>query len=409
MVDSQTFVIVGASLAGAKAAETLRAEGFDGRIVLVGDEPVRPYERPPLSKGYLRGEVGFDDAAVHAEGFYEDQSIELLTSTTVTAIDPTSKVVTLDPGGSLPYDQVLLSTGAAPRSLSIPGSELAGIHYLRSIESCDALRGALETAERVVVVGGGWIGSEVAASARQLGKDVAMVEAAHVPLERVLGTEVGTIFKDLHTDHGVELHLGVGVEAFRGMDSAEEVVLADGTAVNGDLFVVGVGVIPRTELAEGACLELNNGVIVDEYLATSVPGIWAAGDVANAYHPVLGSRIRLEHWSAALNQGPVAAKNMVGQKAAYTKIPYFFSDQYDLGMEYSGYAVDWDTLVFRGDQERREFIAFWLAQGRVVAGMNVNVWDVADQIASLVGSKRVVDVGQLEDPDIDLATLAGDR
>ncbi len=409
MVDSQTFVIVGASLAGAKAAETLRAEGFDGRIVLVGDEPVRPYERPPLSKGYLRGEVGFDDAAVHAEGFYEDQSIELLTSTTVTAIDPTSKVVTLDPGGSLPYDQVLLSTGAAPRSLSIPGSELAGIHYLRSIESCDALRGALETAERVVVVGGGWIGSEVAASARQLGKDVAMVEAAHVPLERVLGTEVGTIFKDLHTDHGVELHLGVGVEAFRGMDSAEEVVLADGTAVNGDLFVVGVGVIPRTELAEGAGLELNNGVIVDEYLATNVPGIWAAGDVANAYHPVLGSRIRLEHWSAALNQGPVAAKNMVGQKAAYTKIPYFFSDQYDLGMEYSGYAVDWDTLVFRGDQERREFIAFWLAQGRVVAGMNVNVWDVADQIASLVGSKRVVDVGQLEDPDIDLATLAGDR
>jgi 3-phenylpropionate/trans-cinnamate dioxygenase ferredoxin reductase subunit len=409
MVDSQTFVIVGASLAGAKAAETLRAEGFDGRIVLVGDEPVRPYERPPLSKGYLRGEVGFDDAAVHAEGFYEDQSIELLTSTTVTAIDPTSKVVTLDPGGSLPYDQVLLSTGAAARSLSIPGSELAGIHYLRSIESCDALRGALETAERVVVVGGGWIGSEVAASARQLGKDVAMVEAAHVPLERVLGTEVGTIFKDLHTDHGVELHLGVGVEAFRGMDSAEEVVLADGTAVNGDLFVVGVGVIPRTELAEGAGLELNNGVIVDEYLATSVPGIWAAGDVANAYHPVLGSRIRLEHWSAALNQGPVAAKNMVGQKVAYTKIPYFFSDQYDLGMEYSGYAVDWDTLVFRGDQERREFIAFWLAQGRVVAGMNVNVWDVADQIASLVGSKRVVDVGQLEDPDIDLATLAGDR
>jgi 3-phenylpropionate/trans-cinnamate dioxygenase ferredoxin reductase subunit len=187
------------------------------------------------------------------------------------------------------------------------------------------------------------------------------------------------------------------------------VVLADGTAVHGDLFVVGVGVIPRTELADGAGLELNNGVIVDEYLATSVPGIWAAGDVANAYHPVLGARIRLEHWSAALNQGPVAAKNMVGQKVAYTKIPYFFSDQYDLGMEYSGYAVDWDTLVFRGDQERREFIAFWLAQGRVVAGMNVNVWDVADQIASLVASKRVVDVGQLEDPDIDLATLAGDR
>jgi len=408
MADNQTFVIAGASLAGAKAAETLRNEGFDGRIVLVGDEPVRPYERPPLSKGYLRGEVDFDAAAVHSASFYGERSIELLTSTSVTAIDPTSKVVTLDPGGALAYDHILLSTGATPRVLSIPGSELAGIHYLRTIESCDALRSALDHAERVVVVGGGWIGSEVAASARQLGKDVAMVEAAQVPLERVLGTEVGKIFKDLHADHGVELHLGVGVEAFRGAGSAEEVVLTDGTAVHGDLFVVGVGVTPRTELADGTGLEVNNGVIVDEYLATSMPGIWAAGDVANAYHPVLGAHIRLEHWSAALNQGPVAAKNMVGQRVPYTKIPYFFSDQYDLGMEYSGYATDWDSLAFRGDRDSREFIVFWLSQGRVLAGMNVNVWDVADQIASLVASKRIVDVRQLEDPGIDLASLAGD-
>ncbi|MHB8680869.1 MAG: NAD(P)/FAD-dependent oxidoreductase [Acidimicrobiales bacterium] len=407
MASNHPFVIVGASLAGAKAAETLRSEGFDGRIVLVGEEPVRPYERPPLSKRYLRGEVGFDDAAVHAESFYEEQGIELLTSTTVTAIDSARKVVTLEPGGTLPYDQLLLSTGATPRSLSIPGSGLAGIHYLRSIESCDALRGALDGASRVVVVGAGWIGSEVAASARQMGKDVAMIEAAQVPLERVLGTEVGAIFKNLHADHGVELHLGVGVEAFSGADSVEEVVLADGTAVPGDLFVVGVGVAPRTELAEGAGLVLDNGVVVDEHMAASVPGIWAAGDVANAFHPVFGVRIRLEHWSAALNQGPVAAKNMVGQKTPYTKIPYFFSDQYDLGMEYSGYAVDWDTVVFRGDREKREFIAFWVTQGHVVAGMNVNVWDVADQIASLVASKTVVDLNKLEDPGVDLATLAG--
>jgi 3-phenylpropionate/trans-cinnamate dioxygenase ferredoxin reductase subunit len=236
-----------------------------------------------------------------------------------------------------------------------------------------------------------------------------MIEAARVPLERVLGAEVGSIFKELHAEHGVELHLGVGVEAFRGAGSAEEVVLADGTAVPGDLFVVGVGVTPRTELAEGAGLELANGVVVDEYLATSVPRIWAAGDVANAFHPVFGTRIRLEHWSAALNQGPVAAKNMLGQNAPYTKIPYFFSDQYDLGLEYRGYATDWDTVVFRGDREQREFIAFWLAQGRVMAGMNVNVWDVTDQIASLVALKRlVVDVSRLEDPDTDLATLAQD-
>ena len=258
------------------------------------------------------------------------------------------------------------------------------------------------------MVGGGWIGSEVAASARQLGKDVAMIEAARVPLERVLGAEVGAIFKDLHADHGVELHLGVGVDAFQGAGSAEDVLLADGTAVAGDLFVVGVGVMPRTELAGDAGLDLDNGVVVDEQLATSVPGIWAAGDVANAFHPEFGARIRLEHWSSALNQGPVAAKNMLGQRIAYDKIPYFFSDQYDLGMEYSGYAVDWDSIVFRGDLEQREFIAFWLADGRVVAGMSVNVWDVADPIATLVRSKRTVDVRQLKDPEMDLATLSGD-
>ena len=406
MADDRTFVIVGASLAGAKAAETLRAEGFEGRIVLVGEEPVRPYERPPLSKGYLRGEASFDDAAVHVAGFYADHDIELLTSTIARAIDPTRNEVTVDPGGTVPYDQLLLSTGATPRTLTIPGSNLAGIHYLRTVESCDALRKALDHAQKVVVVGGGWIGCEVAASARQLGKDVALIEAAEVPLERVLGAEVGAIFRDLHADHGVELHLGVGVESFRGTGSAEEVKLADGSAVAGDLFVAGIGVVPRTELADGARLHLDNGVVVDEYLATSVPGIWAAGDVARAFHPVFGTGIRLEHWSSALNQGPVAARNMLGQHVAYDKIPYFFSDQYELGMEYSGFAPDWDSIVFRGDVARREFVAFWLADGRVVAGMNVNVWDVVDPIAALVRSKRAVDVRRLEDPEVDLATLA---
>jgi 3-phenylpropionate/trans-cinnamate dioxygenase ferredoxin reductase subunit len=404
--DNQTFVIAGASLAGAKAAETLRTEGFEGRIVLVGDEPVRPYERPPLSKGYLRGEVGFDAAAVHPEGYYDDHSIELRTSTTITAIDPTMRSVALENGETLPYDQLLLSTGAAPRVLSTPGSDLPGIHYLRSIASCDALRNALAKADRVVVVGAGWIGSEVAASARQLGKDVAMIEAARVPLERVLGNEVGEIFKQLHEDHGVALYLGVGVEGFRGADSVEEVTLSDGTAVPGDLVVVGVGVTPRTGLAEAAGLDIDNGVLVDEYLATSMPGIWAAGDIANAFHPAFGKRIRLEHWSAALNQGPAAARNMLGQKTPYTKIPYFFSDQYDLGMEYSGYATDWDAIVIRGDRAKREFVAFWLAEGRVLAGMNVNTWGVTEQIASLVESKRVVDPRRLEDPDVDISELA---
>jgi 3-phenylpropionate/trans-cinnamate dioxygenase ferredoxin reductase component len=406
MSTQQTFAIAGASLAGAKAAETLRAEGFDGRVVLIGEEAVRPYERPPLSKAYLRGEVGFEKAAVHPEDFYLEHEIELLTSTTVTSIDPAGKQVSLDPGGRLTYDQLLLATGAEPRTLKIPGADLEGIHYLRSLSSCDALREALDRATTVVVVGAGWIGSEVAASARQLGKEVALIEGAQVPLERVLGAEVGTMFRDLHADHGVQLHMGVGVEAFRGSTTAEEVVLADGSVVAGEVFVVGVGVAPRTGLAEAAGLTLDNGVVVDEHLATSAPGIWAVGDVANAYHPIFGTRIRLEHWSSALNQGPAAARNMLGQGVEYARIPYFFSDQYDLGMEYNGFAPRWDEVVFRGDRDGRELIVFWLDQGRVAAGMNVNVWDVSDPIAELVRSKQLIDPRQLADTSVDLALLS---
>jgi len=405
MASHQTFVIAGASLAGATAAGTLRAEGFDGRVVLIGEEPNRPYERPPLSKAYLRGEVDVDSFSVHAEGFYRDHDIELLTSTVVTAVDAKARTVALEDGKNIRFDELLLATGATPRTLSIPGADLAGIHYLRSLSTCDDLRAALSAAEKLVVVGGGWIGSEVAASARQMGKPVAMIEATQVPLERVLGAEVGAMFADLHRDHDVELHMGVGVEAFRGGAAAEQVVLADGTVVNGDVFLVGVGVIPRTELAQSAAVQIDNGVIVDEYLTTSVAGIWAAGDVANAWHPVLERRVRLEHWSAALNQGPVAAKNMLGQQTPYTKIPYFFSDQYDLGMEFSGLATEWDQIVYRGDVHKREVIVFWLDHGRVAAGMNVNVWDVADHIAALVASKRPIGAAQLADPSIDLETL----
>jgi len=405
MATQQTFVIAGASLAGAKAAETLRDEGFTGRIVLIGEEPVRPYERPPLSKTYLRGESTFDSAAVREESFYEDRQIELLKSTTVVDIDPRAKRVTVDPGGELAYDELLLTTGATPRHLSIPGSDLDGMHYLRTVASCDELRRAMDDASRVVVVGGGWIGSEVAASARVLGKEVALVEVAAVPLERVLGAEVGAMFAALQVQHGVDLHLGQGVEAFRGQGAVEEVLLADGTAVAGDLFVVGVGVVPRIELGEKAGVNLDNGIVVDEFLSSSVPGIWAAGDVANAYHPVFGTHIRLEHWSAALNQGPAAARNMLGQRVAYERIPYFFSDQYDLGLEYSGFAPHWDQIVYRGDQDGREVIVFWLDRGTVVAGMNVNVWDVADDIAALVRAKRSVDLGLLSDPAVDLKSL----
>jgi 3-phenylpropionate/trans-cinnamate dioxygenase ferredoxin reductase subunit len=412
MTNERSIVIVGASLAGAKAAEALRTDGFTGRILLCGEEAERPYERPPLSKGYLRGEEASGKVFVHDETFYDRVGIELRQSCRVEAIEPAERQAVLAGGERIGYDQLLLTTGAAPRRLRLAGADLPGVHYLRNLGDSDHLREAIQAAGRIVVIGGGWIGCEVAASARQLGAEVAMVEVSELPLERVLGPELGGFYRDVHADAGVELHLGIGVEALRGSGSVEEVVLADGTVLAAPVVAVGVGVSPRTELAEAAGLTLDNGVVTDEYLATSVAGIYAAGDVAAAWHPVLERRIRLEHWSSALNQGPTAAANMIADiggakdKQPYTKIPYFFSDQYDVGMEYSGLASSWDRIVYRGDPATRQFIAFWLADGRVQAGMNVNIWDVAGPIADIVASRQTVDAGDLADPEIDLAQLA---
>lgn len=402
---TQTFVIVGASLAGAKAAETLRSEGFDGRVVLIGDEARRPYERPPLSKEYLRGEKDFDAAAVHPAGFYDEQDIELHSSSLVTAIDPAAASVTLSSGEQIAYDRLLLATGATPRRLPVPGAELPGVLYLRSADDADTLRQAIGPTAQVVVIGAGWIGAEVAASARQLGAAVAMVELAAVPLERVLGAEVGAIYRDLHASHGVDLHFGVGVEAIVGSKTVEAVRLSDGTELPASAVVVGVGVAPRVELAHAAGLAVEDGVVVDEHLETSVPGIFAAGDVANAFHPRYGTRIRLEHWSAALNQGPAAARAMLGQRVVYDRTPYFFSDQYELGMEYRGWAPDFDEVVFRGDPASGAFLCFWLRHRKVAAAMNANVWDAGDAIEALVRAAQPVDRAHLADPDVDLAGL----
>ena len=403
MPASQTFLIVGASLAGAKAAETLRAEGFDGRVVLLGDEPQRPYERPPLSKEYLRGEKDFDAAAVHSAGFYDEQQIELRASTVVTGVDPGASEVTLSSGERIGYDRLLVATGAAPRRLSVPGADLDGVHYLRSVTDADTLRHAIGPSSEVVVIGAGWIGAEVAASARQLGATVAMVELAAVPLERVLGPEVGAIYRDLHAEHGVDLHFGVGVDALLGSTAVEAVRLSDGTVLSATAVVVGVGVTPRVELAEAAGLGVDNGIVVDEHLQTSAPGVFAAGDVANAFHPRYGTRIRLEHWSAALNQGPVAARNMLGKATVYDRTPYFFSDQYDFGMEYRGWAPSFEQVVFRGEPASRAFIAFWLRHGRVAAAMNANVWDAGESIEALLQAGRPVTPARLADPEVDLA------
>ena len=404
----QTFVIVGAGFAGSKAAETLREEGFDGRIVLVGAEQERPYERPPLSKEYLRGEAE-SKPYVHDESFYTEKEIELRTSTEVERIDPAAGEVSLAGGQTLGFDRLLLATGAESRRLPLPGGELDGVHYLRTTGDSDAIRARIDAGGRLVTIGAGWIGAEVAASAKQRGCDVTILEATELPLERVLGPELGAIYRDIHIDHDVTFQGGARIEAIEGERQVEAVRLADGTRIEADFVVVGVGASPRLGLAKDAGLKVDDGILVDQWLQTSAPNIYAAGDVANAYHPFYDRRLRVEHWSNALHQGPAAARNMLGRQVAYERIPYFFSDQYEVGMEYSGYATDWDQVVFRGEPASREFIAFWIKGNRVLAGMNVNVWDVHDDIRSLIQARSTIDPKRLADPDLPLAELLPDE
>jgi 3-phenylpropionate/trans-cinnamate dioxygenase ferredoxin reductase subunit len=404
MTSKQTFLIVGAGLAGAKAADTLRGEGFDGRVVLLGEEAERPYERPPLSKDFLRGEAE-QEPYVHDAGFYAEEEIELRTSTEVVAIKPGSSEVELAGGQRIAYDALLLATGAEPVRLPIPGGALDGVHYLRDLGDARALGEAFGPGARIAVIGAGWIGAETAASARQKGADVVLIERGEVPLERVLGPDVGVIFRDLHRAHGVEFVAGACVESFEGSSAVEAVALGDGRRVEADHVIVGVGVRPRTSLAEAAGLSIENGVLTDASLRTSVANIYAAGDVANAFHPFYGAHLRVEHWANALNQGPAAARAMLGQDVSYDEIPYFFSDQYDLGMEYGGHSTAWDEVVYRGDVEGRECVVFWLREGRLEAGMNVNVWDVNEPIRELVRSRTELDAERLADPDEPLEGL----
>ena len=405
-MSGQTFIIVGASLAGAKAAEELRTQGFDGRVLLLGSEPERPYERPPLTKDYLRGESPREKVYVHEADFYERQQIELLTNVTAAAIDPARSRITLDDGHELGYDRLLLAMGAEPRRIPVPGADLDGIYYLRTLADCDSLRERLDRGGRVVVVGAGWIGSEFAASARQRGLQVSVVDPLKLPNERIFGPEIGGFYRDVHAQHGVELLLGDGVRCFEGDGTVARVRTAGGRVLECDFAVVGIGVVPRVQLAEQAGLEVDNGVLVDEQLQTSAPGVFAAGDVARAWHPFFGERIRVEHWSNALNQGPAAARAMLGEPVSYDRIPYFFSDQYEVGMEYSGHAPKWDEVVFRGDRNEGEFIAFWLRDGRVIAGMNVNVWDVNEHVQALIRARQPVDLAALTDPGTPLESLS---
>ncbi len=408
MATKPTFVIVGAGLAGARAAETLRADGFDGRLLLLGDEAEQPYERPPLSKAYLRGETDRDSLYVHQDGFYANHEIELRTSTPVSSIAPSGHQLELASGERISYQRLLLATGAAPRRLPVPGADLAGIHYLRTRQDSDVLAAAAARAEHVVVVGTGWIGSEAAASLRQLGRDVTLIGPDTVPLARVLGPEIGGVYRDLHADHGVRLALGTRVAAFRGHGRVEAVVIDEGRTVEGDLVLIGAGAAPRTELAEAAGLPVRNGLLVNEQLeAVGAAGVYAAGDVAAAWHPRYQSYLHVEHWANALNQGPAAARNMLGIPTPYARPPYFYSDQYDLGMEYSGFA----TELGPGGRPRRPGRSRFhrlLAQGPAgLAGMNANVWDVVEPIQALIRGGLPVDPARLADPDIPLDQVTG--
>ncbi len=431
MPEEPTYVIVGASLAGAKAAETLREEGFTGAIVLLGAEPERPYARPDLSKGYLQGKVDKSSLYVHEGHWYGANGVDLWLGVTATAIDRAAKRVqvtgrdavevpggvVLEGGASLPYDRLLLTTGAEPRRLDVAGSELDGVHYLRTAADSEALATALAVppgeGTRVVIVGGGWIGLEVAAAAREKGCGVTVLEPEPVPLYRAIGAELGAVFADLHLAHGVEFRFGESAAELRGRDGRVGAVLtSDGTELPADVVVVAIGAVPQVALAEAASLEVSNGILVDAALRTADPDIFAAGDVANAWHPLLGRRVRVEHWANALHGGPAAARSMLGQEVSYDRVPYFYSDQYDLGMECSGLPEpgSYDQVVYRGDVAAREFIAFWLAGGRVVAGMNVNVWDVTGDIQALIRAGyggTAVEVARLTDPAVPLAEVLG--
>jgi len=385
---ADTFAIVGAGLAGARAAETLRAEGFDGRVVLFGAEAHLPYERPALSKGYLQGTA--DAPFVHPAEWYAEQDVDLRLGTRVTALDAAAHEVETADGDRLRYTKLLLTTGSSVR-------RLADAVTLRTLDDSDRLRAALRPGARVVIVGAGWIGLEVAAAARVAGAEVTVLEQAPAPLLAALGPEMAAVFARLHVEHGVDLRCGVTVRAVRS-----DAVLLDDETIPADLVVAGIGVTPDVDLARAAGLAVDNGVVVDEHLRSSAPDVWAAGDVANAYHPFAGRHVRVEHWANALHQPVVAAQAMLGKDAVYDRLPYFFTDQYDLGMEYTGFGGG--EVVVRGDE--REFVAFWLRDGRLTAAMNVNVWTGVPEIARrLIRAGTRLDPAALADPAVPLEDM----
>jgi 3-phenylpropionate/trans-cinnamate dioxygenase ferredoxin reductase component len=403
---SSMFVIVGASLAGGSAAATLREEGFDGRIVLIGEEPHPPYERPPLSKEYFRGEQPFEDSLVRPVDFYPSNDIETHFGTRATRVDPLDKTVHLSNRDSVVYDKVLIATGSRNRSLPIPGLELGRVYDLRTVEDCDRIRAEIVPGRRAAVVGMGFIGSEIASSLRQLGVEVVVIEGEKVPLYRALGEEIGRVMEHIHRDHGVEMIFEDHVSGFEGAGGVERIVTRSGRQIDCDFAVVGIGVEPVIDVVADSGVEVDNGIVVDEYCRTNVEGIFAAGDVTNHYHPIFEQRMRVEHWNNALKQGAVAARNMMGMATAYDEIHWFWSDQYDYNLQYAGFHKDWDDLVVRGSLGERDFIAFYVKDRRVTAAVGMNRGRDVHRAMELIKARAVVKTKQLRDDDFDLRKLA---
>jgi 3-phenylpropionate/trans-cinnamate dioxygenase ferredoxin reductase subunit len=400
------IVIVGANLTGGAAATTLRSEGFDGAIVMIGEEPYPPYERPPLSKEYLRGERPAETSLLRPGSWYEEHDVDLRLGVRAERVDPAARVVRLEDGTEVPYGNVLVATGGRNRRIGVPGSDLAGIHYLRTIEEADEIREEARPGRRAVVVGAGFIGCEVAASLRQLGVEVEVVEILDTALQRALGPEVGRVMEGVHRDHGVEFHFGQIVERFLGSGRVEGVVTDRGRTIECDFVVVGLGIEPNIDVVANAGVATEDGILVDELCRTSVEGVYAAGDVANHWHPLFGRRMRVEHWDNALKQGAEAARSMMGKEEPFDDPHWFWSDQYDHNLQSIGVLSDWDELAIRGSLEERSFVAFYLKGGLMMGAVGLDRGKDVRRCRALIADRRPLDPVALKDEDVDLKRLA---
>jgi 3-phenylpropionate/trans-cinnamate dioxygenase ferredoxin reductase subunit len=398
-------LIIGGGVAAAKAAEGLRAAGGKGSAVVMTAEPELPYERPPLSKEFLRGEAGREKTRTHDEAWYREHDVEVLLATRASTLDPSTRTVTTEIGDQLRYGGLVLATGAIPVRLGLPGEELEGVYYLRTVDDSERLRAAISRAETMVVIGGGFIGAEVAASATQMDTRVTLLEVAETLWTRAVGPKIGRFFEEFLRDRGVHVRTRVGAQALEGDGGVEAVVLPDGTRLPADVVVIGVGVRPDVDLAERAGLPVDNGILVDERLQAA-DRVWAAGDVANAEHPLFG-RVRIEHWAEALNQGLIAGRNLAGASERYDRVPYFFSDQFDLSLSYLGHVREWDELVIRGDQRVKQprFVTWYLREGIPRAALIINDWDAEDPVREVIRRAEPVDPDRLADDGVALAEL----